>query len=157
MALSLRKYKTWSEVLFWFLNAKYLKYITTFAWAWNYLSHCHTIWSMHRHIVECWWLKSYRDHSCYELACWFLSVNCLFSRHKHPFMFLCNWWIQLLMHLVFLLYNSPYVIVTSTNSQVIYTLFACFVFICLFQVDKSSCCLTNSCSCWAFIFQLWFH
>ena len=46
---------------------------------------------------------------------------------------------------------------TSSYTQVIYTLFVCFVFICLFQVDKSSCCLTNNCSCWAFIFQLWFH
>jgi hypothetical protein len=156
VAYTRRKFKIWSEVLFWFLNPKYLKLITTFAWAWNHLSHGHIVWTMHSHIFYCWWLKSYRDHCCYELAasCWFLSVNCLFPAINSLSCF-CNWWIQLLMHLVFLLYNSSYV-VTSSNTQVIFTLFVCFVFIYLFQVDKSSCRLTNSCNCWAFIFQLWF-
>ena len=132
---SCKKYKTWSDVSFWMPNISSLILVRIiFHMAIQY-KQC--TW----HILVRRWLKSYKGHRSYNL-----QVNIVCFQPLTPFHVCCNWWIHSLMHLVFLLHNSPYVIVTSSYTQVMSTIFVFCLYL-LFQVDKSSCCLTNSCSC----------
>jgi hypothetical protein len=142
---SYRKYKTWSEVSFWMPNISSIEHLllwseSSFTWPYN-INNAHDIFL---NVDD---LKATRVITVKREHCLFPVINIF-----HIF---CNWWIHfsctwsfwctihhmLLWQVVILRWSLPYL---------------CFAFICLFQVDKSSCCLTNSCSCWTFIFQLRF-